>query len=271
MTPSPWQASQRPPLTLKEKRPGRVAARLRFRQSGEPVADGGEGAGVGGGIGARRPADRRLVDVDHLVDELEALDPLVPAGMLARAVQPAGERPVERLDDQRRLAAAGDAGDAGEAAEGNVDGRRPSGCSRAAPTMRSAAPAPFRLRPARVAIRRSAGEILAGQAVRIGHHLFRRAAGDDAAAVDAGARPHVDQVVGRLGSPPRRARRRSPCCRGPQALQGGRAAGRCRAGAGRSTARRARKGRRSGLSRSARRGGCAGFRRRTAFPRCATG
>src|SRR3546814_12232328 len=37
----------------------------------------------------------------------------------ARLVQAAGQRLVERLDDERRLAAAGDAGDAGEGAERN--------------------------------------------------------------------------------------------------------------------------------------------------------
>jgi hypothetical protein len=61
-----------------------VAARLGLRQAGEPVADRREGAGIGGRVGARRAADRRLVDVDDLVDELEALDAVV-LGRDARA------------------------------------------------------------------------------------------------------------------------------------------------------------------------------------------
>src|SRR3546814_4350583 len=68
-------------------------------------------------VGARRAADRRLVDVDDLVAVLDPLDGVVGAGKGARLVQAAGQRLVERLDDERRLAAAGDAGDAGEGAE----------------------------------------------------------------------------------------------------------------------------------------------------------
>ena len=121
MTPSPWQASQRPPLTLKEKRPGLVAARLRLGQAGEPFADRREGAGIGRGVGARRAADRRLVDVDDLVEMLHALDALMRGRVLDRAVELARHRLVERVDDQRRLAAAGDAGDAGEEPERDLD------------------------------------------------------------------------------------------------------------------------------------------------------
>ena len=79
MTPSPWQASQRPPLTLNEKRPGPIAARLGFGQAREPVADRREGAGIGRRVRARRAADRRLVDVDDLVEEFEPLDAVDPA------------------------------------------------------------------------------------------------------------------------------------------------------------------------------------------------
>ena len=101
MTPSPWQASQRPPLTLNEKRPGLIAARLGLGQPGEPVADRREAAGIGRRVGARRAADRRLVDVDDLVEMLDAFDARrCGAGMLARVVEPLGQRLVERLDDQ---------------------------------------------------------------------------------------------------------------------------------------------------------------------------
>jgi hypothetical protein len=68
-----------------EREPARlVSARLRFRQAGEPVADRREGSGVGGRVGAWRAADGRLVDVDDLVDEFEALDAVV-LGWNARA------------------------------------------------------------------------------------------------------------------------------------------------------------------------------------------
>jgi hypothetical protein len=107
-------------LDVEGEAAGLVAARLRFRQAGEPFADRREGAGIGRRIRARRAADRRLVDVDDLVDVLEALDAVVRSGALAGAVQLAGDGAVERVDQQRRLAAAGDTGDAGEQAERNL-------------------------------------------------------------------------------------------------------------------------------------------------------
>jgi hypothetical protein len=60
-----------------------VAARLGLRQAGEPVADRREGAGVGRRVRARRAADRRLVDVDDLVEMFEALDAVVRPGVRA--------------------------------------------------------------------------------------------------------------------------------------------------------------------------------------------
>src|SRR6185369_15703929 len=104
-------------LDVEGEAAGLVAARLRLGQAGEPVADHGEGAGVGRGVGARGAADRRLVDVDDLVELLEHGDLLVRAGGDARAVQVAGRGRIERVDGERRLAAAADAGDAGEGAE----------------------------------------------------------------------------------------------------------------------------------------------------------
>ena len=104
-------------LDVEAEAAGLVAARLALRQAGEPVADLGEGAGIGGGVGARGAADRRLIDVDHLVEIFEAGELLVPAGLEPGAVQVAGGGGVERVDGEARLAGAGDAGDAGEGAE----------------------------------------------------------------------------------------------------------------------------------------------------------
>src|SRR5206468_5735837 len=87
----------------------------------EPVADHGEGAGVGRGVGARGAADRRLVDVDDLVELLQAGDLAARAARDPGAVQSAGSAGVERVDGQARLAAAADPGDAGEGAERELD------------------------------------------------------------------------------------------------------------------------------------------------------
>ena len=40
------------------------------------------------------------------------------------------------------------------------------------------------------------GQVLAGDAVGIGHDRLGRAFGDDVAAMDAGARPHIDNPIG---------------------------------------------------------------------------
>jgi hypothetical protein len=48
--------------------------------------------------------DRRLVDVDDLVEMLDAFERGMRAGMLARIVELLRQRLVERLDDQRGLA-----------------------------------------------------------------------------------------------------------------------------------------------------------------------
>src|SRR6476659_426497 len=99
-----------------------VAAHLCLWELGEPFADRGEGAGIGGWVRAWRAPDRRLVDVDDLVEMLEAFDVVMLAGMLARIGELAGDGAVERLDEEGRLAAAGHAGHRGEQAERNVDG-----------------------------------------------------------------------------------------------------------------------------------------------------
>ena len=104
-------------LDVEGEAPGLVAARLGFGQAGEPFADRREGAGIGRGVGTGRAADRRLVDVDDLVDMLEALDAVVRRGAFAGAIQLARNGPVERVDQKRRLAAAGDSRHAGEQAQ----------------------------------------------------------------------------------------------------------------------------------------------------------
>ena len=179
-----------------EREPARlVAARLSFRQSSEPIADRREGAGVGGRVRARRTADRALVDVDDLVEELEAIDAVMLGGLLATAVQAARERLVESFDDQCRLTAAGDAGDAGHHTQRNRDVEFFQVVATRATNgqllilLRLTTHPRHRNRPA-------AGEIGGGDAALRLHHLLGRAGGDDFTAVDAGTDAHVDQVIG---------------------------------------------------------------------------
>ena len=69
---------------------GPVAALLGIAGAGEDLADFVEHAGVGGRIAARRAADRRLVNLDHLVDLARAAQARVRARLGGDAAQ-AGE------------------------------------------------------------------------------------------------------------------------------------------------------------------------------------
>ncbi|MGH9174093.1 MAG: excinuclease ABC subunit UvrA, partial [Vicinamibacterales bacterium] len=76
-----------PALHVEREAAGLIAARLGLGEPCEPVANGREGPGIGGRVRARRAADRRLVDVDDLVQIFQPLDPVMVARMLPRAVQ----------------------------------------------------------------------------------------------------------------------------------------------------------------------------------------
>ena len=184
-----------PALDVEREAPGPVAARLRLGQAGEPVADRGEAVGVGGGVRARRAPDRRLVDVDHLVEELDALDLVVGAGEQAGLVQAARQRRIQRVQDQGRLAAAGHAGDAGEGAERDRDldvlqvvlaraGQLQPAAALGLPAQQGQGDLP------------APDQVLPGQALGRRHDRRRRALGDHHAAVHPGAGAHVDHVVG---------------------------------------------------------------------------
>ena len=89
---------------------------------------------------------------------------------------------------------------------------------------------------------------------------------DDVAAVLAGARAHVDDVVGRAHRALVVLDDEHGVAEVAQALERARSAARCRAGAGRSTARRGCRARRPARSRSASPAGSAAPRRPTASP-----
>jgi hypothetical protein len=74
-------------LDVEAETAGLVAARTRFRHLRKQLAHGGEQPGVRGRIGARRAPDRALVDVDHLVEQVQALDRLMRRRLRGRAVQ----------------------------------------------------------------------------------------------------------------------------------------------------------------------------------------
>src|SRR3569623_2393747 len=87
-------------LDVEAESAGAVTARARCLRAGEQLADRREQTGLGGGSGARRAAERALIDVDDLVELREADDVLARRGCLAAAVD--GERgvAVERIVHQ---------------------------------------------------------------------------------------------------------------------------------------------------------------------------
>src|SRR5262249_3622819 len=176
-----------PALDVEGEAAGLVAARLRLGQAREPFADRGERAGIGRRMAARRAADRRLIDVDHLVEMFEALDTLVRGRGLGGAVELARDRLVERIDQERRLAAAGYAGDAGEQAERDFGGDvLEVVAARVDERQRAAGRLPAALGNRD---RHLARQVFAGEGSRGRDQVVDRALRDDVAAVDAGAGP----------------------------------------------------------------------------------
>src|SRR5258708_23675016 len=84
-------------LDVEGEAPGPVAALARHRDAREELAYRGEERRVGGGIGARRAADRALVDAHRLVEEFQPLDRVVRGGPLHRSLHPALDRRTERV------------------------------------------------------------------------------------------------------------------------------------------------------------------------------
>jgi hypothetical protein len=179
---------------VEREAPRLVAAHLRLGRERVELAYRREDVGVGGRVRARRAADRRLVDVDHLVEAIDPLDRLVVARLDPHPVQPVRERLVDDLVHERRLAGARDAGHADELADREVDVDvlqvvHRGAADREGPEVFGA---PFRNRDLALA-----REELARDRLRVPLDLLRGPFCHHVAAVHAGAGAHVDQVVGR--------------------------------------------------------------------------
>ena len=66
-----------PCSNIEAEPPRLVAANLGVRQPGEQGSDLVENFDVGSRVGSRGPPDRRLVDVDDLVEMFDPLDPIM--------------------------------------------------------------------------------------------------------------------------------------------------------------------------------------------------
>src|SRR5262249_50086899 len=195
---------------LVEAEPPRlVAADLRLRQLGEQRADFVEQLDIRRRVGARRPADGRLVDVDHLVDVLDPgnavmsadllalrtvlglLFVAVPVAVAARLLQPLPEDVI----DERTLTGAADAGDADELGQRQFDGDvLQVVVPRSVDRDRVAAAGPARSRDRDLPL---AGEVLARETLRVLDNFVVIAGDDDFAPAHPGAGAEIDDVVGR--------------------------------------------------------------------------
>ena len=77
-----------------------VASNLRLRKSYEEGSDIGEDSGVGGRIASRRSAYRTLVNIHHLVYQVDALDAVVWHRLLQAAIEMLRENRLQGLVDQ---------------------------------------------------------------------------------------------------------------------------------------------------------------------------
>ena len=181
-------------LDVEGEAAGLVAALAGLGEHGEEVADGGEDAGVGGGVRAWGAADGGLVDLDDFVELVDADDAAVLAGLFAGAVEFFGEGAVEDVVDEGGFSAAADSGDDGHDAEREVGGDVLEvvgvgvfdGDPVAGEFAGFGAGEDFDF----------AGEVLAGEGGGVVHDLLGGAVGDEVAAVFAGSGAEVEDVVG---------------------------------------------------------------------------
>src|SRR5262249_10612929 len=108
------------PLHVEAEAAGGIAPDLGLAGPGEDLAALVEDPGIRRGGGAGPAPDRRLVDLDQLVDRVEPFDPRVRPGPRARLAQRPAHGAGEDLVDERALARPAHARDADERPEGEA-------------------------------------------------------------------------------------------------------------------------------------------------------
>ena len=98
-----------------------VAALPRLRQHRKQVANRREHAGVCRGIRTRRASNRRLINLDDLVDVLRANDLLVRRGRFRGAIEFLRQRAIQNVVHQRGFSRPRHAGDHRKQPQGNRD------------------------------------------------------------------------------------------------------------------------------------------------------
>jgi hypothetical protein len=150
------------------------------------------------GIRARCAADGGLIDLDHLIDQVETGDRAVLAGFRTRAIYSLRCGSIQNVVNESRFTTAGNAGHQDEEAQRKVDvdvlqivfGRAANGDARAG----------GRAMRASVGNGSPAGKILPGERRRGVLDVDRLALRDQLTAEAAGAGTEVDHVIGTLDS-----------------------------------------------------------------------
>ena len=99
-------------LDVEGEAPGVIPALACLGHAREQLPDGREQSRIGCRVGARRAADRALVDADRLVEVLQAGDRIVRRRLGGAAVEAARHRRIDRVVDERGLSRARYAGHA---------------------------------------------------------------------------------------------------------------------------------------------------------------
>ena len=183
-----------PALDVEREATRPIAAHLGFGQLRKQFANRREEAGVGGRIRARSTTNRRLINVNHLVEAIESFDAGVCTRNELRPKEVTGQRLIEDIGDQRRLSRPGHASHRDEHAEGKLNGKITQivflGTHNAQRLPRFARPALRWHRDAQLAT-----EIPCSQRVRMLDHIGDRSLDHHLTAKTSGARPEIDHVI----------------------------------------------------------------------------
>src|SRR5215831_5620843 len=172
---------------------GLVPTLARLRQHGIKIADMREDAGVCCGIGARRPADGRLINADDLINMLSTGDGFVRSGLFARAIQRPSQGFIENVIHQSGFSRAGNASDDGDHAKwkryvhgAQIIGAGPQNSNAFAiggTRLKACGDASF------------AGDVLPGERAGLPHNLMRSAESHHAATKQARAGTKINHVI----------------------------------------------------------------------------
>ena len=170
-----------------------VAALARLREHGKQVADGRKHSGVGRRVRTRRAANRRLIDLNDLVDVFGAEDLPMRGGRFRGTIELLRQRAIQNIVHQRGFAGAGNPGDHREQAQrkGDVNLLEIVRCGSQDLNGFAVLAAPF----FRHRNFRRAPQVLPGQRLSRGFDLFRLALRNQIAAGVPRARAEIHHKI----------------------------------------------------------------------------